>query len=407
MASGETYGAFSAHAIPVTISRGRMLDSPTLILGLVLDDLVLAAALWLAIPRRPWSGVGAWCGSLGMQALALTLLGLRSGGGIALAVSVVAVNAAVALGLTLQLSSLSAFYRRPFARPWHLAAALGCGLVGGALASHPSARIAAVSLIYAGGMTAIGLCARRWQGKNPGRGARWVAYGSLAGAGVMLLRAVAALIWPDRVGNPHAGLVPVLSGFAGQAITLATSLGFLLMHRERQEQEIERLAMTDSLTGVYNRRTLFDLGEKEMLRARRTGASLSLVILDVDHFKKINDKYGHLGGDAVLLRFVEVVRGCLRLSDVLTRYGGEEFCILLPGVGRAGARVVGERIRATIEASTFFVGAVPLRVTSSVGVAELPNDAAATLSSLVARADQALYIAKRDGRNRVSVAAAA
>jgi diguanylate cyclase (GGDEF)-like protein len=134
---------------------------------------------------------------------------------------------------------------------------------------------------------------------------------------------------------------------------------------------------------------------------------LSIVILDLDHFKKINDKYGHLGGDAVLLRFVEVVRGCLRQSDVLTRYGGEEFCILLPGVGRAGARVVGERIRAAIEASTFFVGAVPLKVTSSVGVAELPSDAAATLSALVARADQALYIAKRDGRNRVSVAAAA
>ncbi|MGZ3427197.1 MAG: GGDEF domain-containing protein, partial [Polyangia bacterium] len=284
---------------------------------------------------------------------------------------------------------------------------LFCGMIAGALASHPAARIAAVSVVYAGAMSFIGLSARRWQGATPGRGGRWVAWGLLAGGGVMLLRAVAALVWPERVGNAHAGLLPIVSGFAGQAITLATSLGFLLMHRERQEQEHERLAMTDALTGVYNRRTLFDLGEKELLRARRTKASLSIVILDVDHFKKINDKYGHLGGDAVLLRFVEVVRGCLRLSDVLTRYGGEEFCILLPGVGRAGARVVGERIRAAIEASTFFVGAVPLKVTSSVGVAELPNDAAATLSSLVARADQALYIAKRDGRNRVSVAAAA
>jgi len=122
----------------------------------------------------------------------------------------------------------------------------------------------------------------------------------------------------------------------------------------------------------------------------------------------VNDKYGHLGGDAVLLRFVEVVRGCLRQSDVLTRYGGEEFCILLPDVGVAGAKVVGERIRSTVEASTFFVGAIPLKVTSSVGVAAVPNgDAQITMSTLVARADQALYIAKRDGRNRVSVAKAA
>ncbi|MCU1279847.1 MAG: hypothetical protein JWM53_3393 [bacterium] len=384
-----------------------MLDAPTLILGLALDDLVLAAALWLAIPRRSPSGVRQWCAALALQALASVLLGRRAFGGTALTASIVAVNVALALSLTLQLSSLSAHYRRPFARPWHLAAALGCALVAGVLVARPALRIGAVSVIYGAAMIAIGLVARRWHGREPGRGNRLLAYGSFAGAAISLLRAPVAALWPAHVGELHAGLMPILTTLGAQAVTLATSLGFLLMHRERQEQEHERLAMTDALTGVYNRRTLFDLGEKELLRARRTGASLSLVILDVDHFKKINDKYGHLGGDAVLLRFVEVVRGCLRQSDVLTRYGGEEFCILLPGVGRAGARVVGERIRSTIEASTFFVGAIPLRVTSSVGVADLPNDAAATLSSMVARADQALYVAKRDGRNRVSVAAAA
>ena len=199
-------------------------------------------------------------------------------------------------------------------------------------------------------MVAIGVVARRLHGKEPGRGHRLVAYGSFAGAAVLVARAAAALVWPARIGAPH-GLVPSLSMLTAHAITLATSLGFLLMHRERQELDAERLAMTDALTGVYNRRTLFDLGDKELSRARRTGASLSLIILDLDHFKRINDKYGHLGGDAVLLRFVEVVRGCLRQSDVLTRYGGEEFCILLPDVGSAGAKVVGERIRAAVEAA--------------------------------------------------------
>ncbi|HEX8952252.1 MAG TPA: GGDEF domain-containing protein, partial [Polyangia bacterium] len=121
------------------------------------------------------------------------------------------------------------------------------------------------------------------------------------------------------------------------------------------------------------------------------------------------DRFGQLGGDAVLLRFVEVVRGCLRGSDLLTRYGGEEFCILLPDVGVAGAKVVAERIRSTVEAAPFLVGGEPLKVTSSVGVAALGNGGGAevTLSTLVARADQALYVAKRDGRNRVSVAKAA
>jgi O-antigen/teichoic acid export membrane protein len=162
-----------------------MLDAPTLILGLVLDDLVLAAALWLAIPRRSQSGALQWCASLGMQALALALLGLRGGVGVGGATvataSVIAVNAALAFSLTLQLSSLSAFYRRPFARPWHLAAALGCAMAAGVLVAHPALRIAAVSLIYGGAMLAIGRVARRWHGAEPGRGNRLVAYGSFAG----------------------------------------------------------------------------------------------------------------------------------------------------------------------------------------------------------------------------------
>lgn len=383
-----------------------MLDTPTLLLGFAVDDLVLAAALWLAVPRGPSSGAGAWSASLLLQASACALFAGHGSGGLATAAAVAA-DGALALALTLQLSALAAQQRRPFARPWHLAAALGCALVGAGLAAHPAARVAALSLAYGAALVAIGVVARRHPVEAPGRGQRLLAWSALAGGALLFLRAPAAALWPQHFGGePQAGWPTVAAALIVQAIPIATSLGFLLMNRERQEREHARLAMTDGLTGVYNRRTLFELGEKELLRARRTGASLSIVLLDVDHFKRVNDKYGNLGGDAVLLRFVEVVRGCLRQSDVLTRYGGEQFCILLPGVGRAGARVVGERIRATIEASTFFVGAVPLRVTSSVGVAELSGDAAATLSSLVARADQALYIAKRDGRNRVSVAAA-
>src|SRR4051794_39237532 len=134
-----------------------MLDAPTLILALVLDDLVLAAALWLATPRRARSGVSSWCASLALQALASTLLGVRMANAAALTASIVAVNAALALSLTLQLSSLAAHYRRPFARPWHLAAALGCSLVAAALATHPALRIGGVSLLYGGAMLAIGL----------------------------------------------------------------------------------------------------------------------------------------------------------------------------------------------------------------------------------------------------------
>ena len=384
-----------------------MLDAPTLILALALDDLVLAAALWVAIPRRHRHGVAAWSVSLALQALSFTLIGLRGQDSLIEVVSLVVINAASALSLSLQLAALRALDKRPLAPTWHLGAAFAAAAVAAVLARHPALRIALISLGLSGAFVAVGMVARRLGAAIPGHGYRLLWIGSWCAGTIFIVRALAAGLAPTRLGlaqAPFAALITV----AGHVVTLAMSLGFLLLLRERQELETERLAMTDALTGVYNRRTLFDLGEKEISRARRTRASLSVIILDLDHFKKVNDKYGHLGGDAVLLRFVEVVRGCLRQSDVLTRYGGEEFCILLPDVGVAGAKVVGERIRSTVEASTFFVGAIPLKVTSSVGVAAVPNgDAQITMSTLVARADQALYIAKRDGRNRVSVAKAA
>ena len=384
-----------------------MLDAPTLILALALDDLVLAAALWVAIPRRHRHGVAQWSTSLALQALSFTLIGVRGQASLVDVWSLVVINLASALSLSLQIAALREVGKKPLARAWHLAVALAAAIAAAGLARYPAPRIALISAGLAGAFAALGVLGRRLGKEVPGRGFRLLWIGAWCAGTLFIVRALTALIAPTRLGLQQAPFASLIT-FVGHVATLAMSLGFLLLLREKQELETERLAMTDALTGVYNRRTLFDLGEKEISRARRTGASLSVIILDLDHFKRINDKYGHLGGDAVLLRFVEVVRGCLRQSDVLTRYGGEEFCIILPDVGIAGAKVVGERIRATVEASTFFVGAIPLKVTSSVGVAALPNGGGeVTLSTLVARADQALYIAKRDGRNRVSVAKAA
>jgi len=387
--------------------RGRMLDAATMLLALALDDLVLAAALWLAIPRRHRHGVAAWSTSLLLQAFSFTLIGMRGDASLVEVVSLVAINASSALSLSLELAAIREFAKKPYAQTWHVAAVLGGAVVAAVLTRHPAARIAVMSLAIAAGFVAIGVAGRRLGADVPGRGHRLLWLGAWCACIIFIVRALVSVLAPTRLGLQQAPFAAAIT-FAGHVVTLVMSLGFLLLQRERQEQETERLAMTDALTGVYNRRTLFELGEKELSRARRTRASLSLIILDLDHFKKINDKFGHLGGDAVLLRFVEVVKGCLRASDVLTRYGGEEFCILLPDVGAAGAKVVGERIRAAIEGSTFFIGAIALKVTSSAGVATLPTGGAEiTLSTLVARADQALYIAKRDGRNRVSVAKAA
>jgi diguanylate cyclase (GGDEF)-like protein len=384
-----------------------MLDVTTLLFALVLNDLVLAASLWLAVPRGARLGTGRWCAALALQAVGFGLFAVRSSD--PQLASIVAVNLASSLSLAMQASALLAFHHRKHAWWWTIAPPLAIAAGFGACAAWPVARAIAGGVVYGTASLGLALLALRLQPSPRPLGSRLNAGAFFAASAVLFARAIAGALKPELMGGLRGGTLPVASTLGGQAVTLLTSLGFLLMQRERQEQEIARLAMTDALTGVYNRRTLFELGEKELSRARRDGSILSVVILDLDHFKHVNDTHGHLTGDAVLKRFVEIVQGCLRGSDVLTRYGGEEFCVLLPGAPESAARAVAERIRATLESSPIQVEDLAIRVTSSAGVATLaPSERPAdqTLSKLVRRADEALYAAKRDGRNRVVVAAA-
>ena len=197
-------------------------------------------------------------------------------------------------------------------------------------------------------------------------------------------------------------------------IATAAVLGSLYAHNIRKlvdrqvayEIAIERerqLARTDDLTGVNNRRHFLDLAAHEVASARRYHRPLALLLFDIDHFKQVNDRWGHPFGDVILVRVAEVVAALLRESDVLARYGGEEFAVLLPDNGAHQAEIVAERIRLAVAALVTEQGSARAAVTVSLGVAELalPDD---TLEALIQRADQALYGAKRAGRNRVVVA---
>ncbi len=173
----------------------------------------------------------------------------------------------------------------------------------------------------------------------------------------------------------------------------------------RSLQQIEELASLDGLTATWNRRAFWRLTEAEMARAVRTDAPLSLVVLDLDHFKSINDRFGHPIGDAALVAFVAGVRRALRTSDQLGRYGGEEFLLLLPETALAGAEVSAERIRGEIERLAWQEVAAGLSLTVSCGVVEARRGE--SVDELVARGDVALYQAKRAGRNRTVVLSAA
>jgi len=167
-------------------------------------------------------------------------------------------------------------------------------------------------------------------------------------------------------------------------------------------ERLQELAITDGLTKIYNRRYFYLVLQNEIERARRYGTPLSLVMVDIDHFKKVNDRFGHLTGDKVLEDVAKLCKSLLRLSDEMFRYGGEEFTILLPETNAELAQNVAERIRSTIAEAEFNTKNGIVKITVSQGVAEfhLSMDSP---SSFVDSADKALYDAKQDGRNRVRV----
>lgn len=165
------------------------------------------------------------------------------------------------------------------------------------------------------------------------------------------------------------------------------------------EEKLATMAKTDCLTGIYNRRYLDQRLQEELDRCRRHGSPLSILLLDIDHFKKINDTYGHLCGDYALRGIATELRRSLRSIDILGRYGGEEFCCILPETPLDQACKLAERCRAEISAAPLCCIDQQLTVTASIGVAgQLSGD---TMDRLIKRADDALYQAKHQGRNRV------
>ena len=164
-------------------------------------------------------------------------------------------------------------------------------------------------------------------------------------------------------------------------------------------KEMERLAVSDPLTGAANRRYFFDMAQKELKRAYRYEKNVSLIMMDIDFFKKINDTYGHQSGDEALKSFVSCCKHLIRESDLIARFGGEEFCMLLPETGIQQAHLLAERLRGSIEDLRVCDAGCEFGFTVSIGVTEaLRTDE--SIDAVIKRADDALYMAKEGGRNR-------
>ena len=173
---------------------------------------------------------------------------------------------------------------------------------------------------------------------------------------------------------------------------------------EKKARDLEEASARDALTGLYNRARLTTYLHEQVAMCAQSGKPVSVIMADVDHFKRVNDTYGHPAGDKILIAVAQALGGRLRPRDLAARYGGEEFVLVLPETPAAGAQVVAERVREKIEAATHDVGvATGVRVTLSLGCATYSGEGAPPAGDVLAAADQALYAAKRGGRNRVVI----
>lgn len=192
--------------------------------------------------------------------------------------------------------------------------------------------------------------------------------------------------------------------FAEKVIRTAVNAienAYALQSAQSDRERYHWLAITDPLTGCINRRAMMDRMDVELDRVRRYGLALSLLMIDLDRFKQVNDQHGHLAGDSVLRQVGDLLRREVRSVDAVARYGGEEFVVILPETDQEGARTFAERIRYRIEQHDFAEAGDPLRVTVSVGVASITPTNAADPDALIDLGDQALYRAKHGGRNQV------
>ena len=191
----------------------------------------------------------------------------------------------------------------------------------------------------------------------------------------------------------------------GDHVTIGESILKFISHTSVEanyHEEIYQLATQDALTELYNRRQFIELMEKEMARAMRHHRPLALCIVDVDLFKPVNDRYGHISGDEVLRQIAAIMRRYVRSDDIAARIGGEEFAVLLPECDAGAAYGFAERLRIAIAAAVFSPGGEPQQITVSIGIAALSPDRD-TRNRLMAAADSALYRAKKEGRNRVCI----
>ncbi|MBF0219332.1 MAG: GGDEF domain-containing protein [Gammaproteobacteria bacterium] len=324
--------------------------------------------------------------------------------------SAIMASVLVAAGITLELAGIQLFKAQRVSWTFGLIvvfAILISGIWFSVLHNDAGARAIVNSIFLA---LLFGACARQLfvTVEKPLRVAFWLT-GLSFSLMTLLLLVRAIMIYqmpPESYGLLKNIPLNPITFFIASMLQMAATFGFILMIDYRLVTELRKMASHDHLTGAFNRRRLEEEAERVQARSLRTGDVMAVMMVDVDHFKQVNDRYGHQVGDEVLRRLAKTVTSIIRVDDYFARYGGEEFCILLPSTTAAEAMQLAERLRAAYAALTFDFVSKPFKSTISIGIADSVQ-ISPDFAQLLLAADKALYQAKGTGRNRVMVYAVA
>ena len=383
-----------------------LLDNRTLLFSLVLISAMMASSLAVVSWGREQDSLKKWAGALALESLAWSLAAAR--GTIPDVLSIVLFGVLFVTAQATKLAAIHEYRDLPWPR-WQCLLPVGLALL--VLVALPYEdfrdRLIYGSLIYGAQMLMIVQILRTDTESRTGRAWLLLFGATVAILPLLALRAIVAFfgIFEFATLQSSVALNPVqLAIFVGSiGLSIMGSMGFILMVKERADRVIRSLAMIDSLTGVFNRRAFMERAEKEYAIAQRNKTPLALLMIDIDYFKRINDEYGHPTGDDVLVDVARILNSRLRKQDTLGRYGGEEFCVLLPATEEAGAMVLAETLRNAVESTLLATERKGISATISIGATVCPASCATGnpgFCKLLEDADAALYQAKHDGRNR-------
>jgi diguanylate cyclase (GGDEF)-like protein/hemerythrin-like metal-binding protein len=370
------------------------LDIKTVFVMVIMISFSLALAIgWIAKDDR--DGLRSFALALCAHGVGYMLLAMR--GAIADWISIIVANTIIGLSHSLFLLAVSRFREMRCPASWLLAPPVLVAIGFAFSMDNIQHRIVIANGIFAAQNLLINyrLLAARFD--SPIRGRNLMACGISVIILMLITRCYAAIVHPDSLnGAFQSSTVQRVTYLLVFVVIVLVTIGFLMMTKERSDARLLNTALRDHLTGCWNRIYLEEVVAREIAQLQRNGHPATVILFDLDHFKKINDHYGHDGGDRVLREFTRVLAPQLRDTDILGRWGGEEFLAILPMTGLTEALAIAERLRQHVAAHPFAIGRT---VTVSVGVAAcLSTD---SWAEWFQRADTALYHAKESGRNQV------